>query len=248
MNRKTRKINRLIKAKFEGRISKQEEAELERLLASSQDAAEHQRQLNELEENLDQLDQTEMPVDISKSVMQKINAATQYSDHKEQKPVFKMRRLGSISYRYAAVLLLGLLLGAAVSWVWLAGSRQANTHQLTASMMNASEGLYYMQAGISIKVIPYIVEDLYYINFFIDADDEIEIETTFDAQVYLPVKMEYITSRGRRKTDNLDESISFLANGMTRYQIILKRKTDRTSSVNIKVTQDQNMLTSKHIF
>ncbi|MDZ7740511.1 MAG: hypothetical protein U5Q03_01800 [Bacteroidota bacterium] len=61
-------------------------------------------------------------------------------------------------------------------------------------MINASDGLYYMQNGTSIKVVPYSVDDLYYLNFFIDAKNEIEVETTFNEQVYLPVKMEYITS------------------------------------------------------
>ncbi|MCF8233714.1 MAG: hypothetical protein K9G67_02250 [Bacteroidales bacterium] len=245
MNSKTKKINRLLKAKYEGRISREEETELERLLASDKSAAEHQELLEKLEADLHEPDQTEAQVDVSEAVMQKIGGGKSSS---HQKKSFNIRSVNALTYRYAALLIIGLLLGAAVSWVWLTGRQQANVDQLQGSMINASDGLYYMQAGTSIKMVPYVAEDLYYLNFFIDARNEIEIETTFSDQYYQPVKMEYIISGGRRNMDNLDGEISFVAHGITQFQIILKRTTERTSSVYIKATQNQNVLTSKQIF
>lgn len=247
MKRNTKRINRLIKAKYEGRISKEEEQELERLLASDQQAARRQEQLEQLDADLREKKQSKKQVDVSEEVMQKIGADKQAGGLKKRNS-FKIPPAGALTYRYAAVLILGLLLGAALSWGWLAVRQQADIGQLQGSMINASDGMYYMQAGTSIKMVPYAVEDLYYLNFFIDAKNEIEIETTFGSEAYVPVKMEYITNRGRRNIDNLDGEISFVAHGITQFQIILKNTGGSKSPINIKATENQNVLTSKRIF
>ncbi|MFP4471532.1 MAG: anti-sigma factor family protein [Bacteroidales bacterium] len=227
MTTNKKKIDELLSAKFNGTITPDQEAELEKLLNSDQQAKQRYAELQEKEPPT-------RPAYGNRPAAEETRPAAGRAYH-------------SFLLRYAAMLMLGLLLGSGLTWLWL--SEDIDDTQLRGSMIGTSEsGLYFERANTSIRLVPYVIDDMYYLNFFSESSEETVAEIMFSDQDYVPVKSGFLTQGGSQATDMEMGAVSFTSAGKTAYQVILKKESNLSSPVMVKIYQQHSLLTSKQFF
>ncbi len=213
-------------AKFNGTITPDQEAELEKLLTPDQEAKQRYTEMQQKEPSPHTTGE--------RPAAEEAHPATGRAYH-------------SFLLRYSAMLLLGLLLGSGLTWLWL--NQGVDDAQLRGSMMgSAGPGLYFERNNTSIKLAPYVIGDMYYLNFFSESADEMLVEVLFTDQDYVPVKSGFLTQGANQSADTETGRITFTSAGKTAFQVILQAEDNLNSPVMVKIYQQQMLLTSKQFF
>lgn len=243
------KFRWLVKAKLDGRITPKQEKKLNKMLADDPGARIYYDRMMELEGQLGDTDQSEENIDVAGEVMQKIrhkNMASQY----RPLPRISMRALfNPFPVRFAMVLIAGVLLGSAFTWFFLSNRYQTGTASLGGSMMHVpAGGMSFVNAGMDIKLAPYVAGDMCFLNFITSSADELAIHIKFDDQLYTPVKTDYIIPGGSKSLDLSPDMIRFTVSGKTSFQAIFKSAAGYATPFTVEVWQNQSLLNSKKVF
>lgn len=246
---KKRKLNRLIQAKVTGVITPAQEEELNILLEKDQSKREDLSRLLELQKHLEMSRIDDMPIDVSGEVMQKISAKRNVSKAISPNQVFFENLLNPFPLRFAMILLSGIFIGTAITWIIMGEHPATDQNMISGTLSDRpNQGFSYSNQNVVIKMLPYQIDNIYYMNFIIDAPNEIQLEVSFDESELFLKKADYI-SHERNPSTSFDVGIvNFTATGKTSFQIILEKVPGRQPSVNISATQNQSVLIVKQIF
>ena len=248
MDSKKNKINRLMKKAAEGRISSAEEAELQRLLAGDEKARQEADRLSELEKQLHAISGKNEPVDVTEPVMREIQSGSKQKG-REKGSLNILSGSASVGLKYAAAGLIGLALGAALTWVIFTQQTTISTSQLKGTMMERpAEGMSYVSGKTHLRLIPYVKEDICYLNFFIDAPQELIFDISFDREAYRLPDTESRISGDAHLVDLMQGQVRISATERTSFQVVLEKTAEDRSPVLVKVLKNNVVITSQKLF
>jgi hypothetical protein len=245
LNKETRK---LIEASIDGSITPAQEARLSNILAESKEAASLHRQLLELEQSLQSEKTPNHHIDVADKVMQKISA--------KQQPAFSLKSfLKSISglfhyfpTQYAVAMLAGIVIGAAFSWFLSGPHSMLQDDMLSGSMVaGKQETISFTKDNTSMKIIPYEIEDMVYLNFVVNSREDVEIVVEYvDLDIAL-LNANYISAAGNQFTDYGMNKLSFGALGRTNFQVIMEKMQHEPVLLSVTVLKNQRTLYTQRI-
>lgn len=245
INKETRK---LIESSIDGTINAREEARLNKILAESEEAASLHRQLLELERNLQTEKATEHEIDVADKVMERIQA--------KQQPAFSLRPyLESISgffnflpMQYAVAVLIGIVAGSAFTWFLSSPTTTPDAELLSGSMATArQEALSFKRDNTSLKIIPYEIDDMVYLNFLVNTREDVEVTLEFDDFEMALRSASYVSAAGNQFTDYGMNTISFGAAGRTNFQVIMEKLQQESVTLSVTVLKDNRTLYTQRI-
>ncbi|MBU1369568.1 MAG: hypothetical protein KJ754_11035 [Bacteroidetes bacterium] len=241
---KKREIDRLIKAKLNGNITAEQEIKLQKILDSSKEEQIRFLQMMEMENQLKASKPPDESVNVTSEVMQKIkNTQSISSERNVLTPL-----LNPMIIRLAAVLIIGIFLGAAITWMVTTEKLTPGTKSLVGSMTTpANQGVSYSNQNNLIKMIPYQIGDMHYLNFVLDTRSEIKMEVSFQENDLRMIKANYIATGGNESINLYTGSLNFAATGKTSFQIIFEKLHDAPTGLSITAQQDQSQLFTKKI-
>lgn len=242
------RFNRLLQARLTGTIKPEEEEELLRLAsASGRNKSDYDR-LMDLEEHLIRETPAEEPVDIAYDVMRTIRSSG--SKKKDMPdPAAKFHLITPFPVHYAVLLVIGLVIGSAATWVAMPGKSSVPDSLVSGSMSaNTFTGMSYHKDYITLRMVPFRMDSLYYLNFIINAKEEMEVEISYNESEWIVKKSEYISSPGNLMISSNHGQILIPANGNTNFQLILEKTVDKNARITVTGRQNNSLLTTKQIF
>lgn len=246
--RKT-KLNRLLKAKLTDNISAEDDLKLSKMLQESDAEEKEYLRLRELKHQLESVKPIDENIDVSVRVMQKISSANQAENQKTHNFDVFNSYFNPLPARFAFVMIIGIIIGAGLTWMVATNTASLNSEMLSGSLSSsAKQGISYSSNNTTIKLIPYQIQNLYYLNFVVDTRNETNFEVVFDESDFVMKKAEYIASQGNQAVSLNIGSVAFAANGMTNFQIILEKLHMTQASVTVAATQNQNSLITKELY
>lgn len=243
------KLKRLQKAKIEGHITPDQEAVLNKILNKYETRSIDFQRLMEIEKHLEMTKPEDKPIDISSNVMQRITTDKRVTKPILSNAIFSGNIFNPVPVRFAVILLIGIFIGSAFTWIFTAEKNTTNNHALVGSLSATSDqAITYSNQNNLIKLIPYQIGNLHYLNFIVDARNEINFEVTFNESDFLLTKADYVVTQGNKSSSFNIGSIVFVASGMTSFQIILEKANETKASITITAMQNQSILISKRLF
>ena len=248
MDSKKNKINRLMKKAAEGRITATEETELQRLLTGDEQAHREAERLSELEKQLHAISGKNEPVDVSETVMHEIQSGSKQKQGKKSSlNIFSRSAVALL--KYAAVGVIGLAVGAALTWVIFTQQATISTTQLKGTMMaRQAEGMSYVSGKTHLRLIPYVKGDICYLNFFIDTPQELMFDISFDREAYRLPDTESRISGDAHLVDLMQGQVRISAGERTSFQVVLEKTAEDLSPVLVKVLKNNVVITSQKLF
>jgi hypothetical protein len=238
------KINRLIKAKLTGIITVEQEIKLNSILRNSKEEQIRFMKILEIEKQLKEVKIPDESIGITSEVLQKI------STHKPielETNVFR-NIISPLPVRFAAVLVIGLLLGSAIGWIVTSKNLTTGTENLMGSLTTPpDQAISYSHQNNLIKMIPYQIGNMHYLNFVLNTRSKINMEVMFEETNMKLIEANYIASGGNESINLYTGSLTFAATGKTSFQIIFEKFKDVHTDITITAQQNQSPLITKQI-
>jgi len=243
------RLDRLIKARMTGDITAEQEAKLNKMLQESDAEEKEYLRMQELKLQLESIRPREENIDVSVRVMQKISAANHAENPKTHNFDVFNSYFNPLPARFAFVMIIGIIIGAGLTWMVTTNTGSMNSEMLSGSLSaSGKQGISYSSHNTSIKLVPYQIENMHYLNFVVDTRNETNFDVFFSETDFVMKKSEYVTSQGSQSLNFNSGSVVFAANGMTSFQIILEKVHRSQASVTVTATQNQNNLITRQLF
>lgn len=239
----------MIQAKMDGRIAFDQEMELNRLLSKSGYEQDDFERLIALQKHLDNLKPKDEQIDVTARVMQAILNNEQF--RKKAVPLENTTawNFGFSAVRLAAALLAGILLGSAVTWMLMDAGTKPDKDLLRGSMMaNESQVISFMQQHTVLKMKPFMLDELYYLNFFIESPEDVLIELSFNPLEFTPRKSDFIDVPDARAINTANGYISFTTKGRATVLLILEKAGDSRAQITVRAERNKVPLFNKQLF
>lgn len=245
LKKETRK---LIEASIDGTINAEQEARLRKILSGSKEASLLHCQLMKLEQRLQTKKIEDHDIDLADKVMREIKVKHQ--------PAFSFRPfLESISgffnllpMQYVVAVMVGIVVGSAFTWFLSGPVTPPDTEMLSGSMATAkNETLSFTRDNTSLKIIPYEIEDMVYLNFLVNTRDDVEVSVEFDDYEIALSGANYVSGAGNQFIDYGMNSISFGASGRTNFQVIMEKLQQESVAISVNILKDNRTLYMQRI-
>jgi hypothetical protein len=245
---KNRELKRLFKAKIDGLITGDEEKRLNRLLEGNDAKREELISLLKLENDLNLNPVPDESIDIKNQVMSRITSKKQSVNNEISYINLFNDFINPVSVRFAIVLLAGIVIGTTLTLTFFTKQSKTGTEMLTGSLSASNkQGISFANENSSIKLIPYQIGNLYYLNFMVDSRNELQFEVSFQEAEFAMKQSDYISSEGNRSTSFDLGKVGFSALHKTTFQIILEKLHDQPATITITTSQNQVMFLNKEI-
>lgn len=244
-----RKFKRLAKARITGSIAPDEETELEKLLEKSETERNEFQRMLELEKQLDATRLTNEPLDVTEKVMQKIKSKPDTSKSFVPNTFSVENLFPSFPVRFAMILLIGIFIGSAITWVFIPGKPDGNNKSLAGSLSaNTNQSISYTTQNSNIRMIPYQIDNMHYLNFIVETGSELQFKISYNDTEVLIANASYLSTEGNKSTSYDTGNVSFSASGKTTFQIIFEKVSDPTAALTVTAMQNQSVIISKQLF
>ena len=240
---------KLIQESLDGTLSPEGETRLQDLLQKSEAANDLYRQLAALDQQIKTEQPEKYEVDVTDKVMQQIA-----QKHRESFSVATF--LESISTFFAAfrlqhaiVALAGILIGSIATFFLTTTTITPDVEMISGTMAaKRGEAIALTRDHTTVKIIPYAIEKMVYINFMINTRDDVEVVMSYDDLDFSFRNANYISATGNQYTDFGRNTVSFGALGRTNFQMILERTSEFPAKLDISVVKESRPLISQEIF
>jgi hypothetical protein len=242
-------FNRLKKARLTGEITPREEELLRLHLADSAEKHRDLSRLLELEEQLNTNQPAEEEVNLSHQIMRTIRSSPQKKKTYFTDPALLFNLSIPFPLQYAALLLIGLVIGATATWVILPSKNSVPESMITGTMSaNTLTGMSYHKDNTTLKMVPLQIANIHYLNFMVNSRDEIELELLYNEQDFTVIQSEYINSPGHSGFSLENGSVTFSASGSTQIQVVLEKTSDQPARITLTGRQNHAVITTKQLF
>jgi hypothetical protein len=245
---KSRKY-RLMKARLTGDISQEEEEELSRILSNSPEDREKLRQLSALEEDLRRARPADVQADLTDRIMEAVSPAKRHKKSYLPDNQVLVNLFSPFPIHYAVLLFIGLVVGSAVTWTVMPGKSEIDESSVSGSISAKTvPGMSFFDPQFRLRMVPFRVDDLYYLNFVAESNEDTEIEILFNDTELSVIKAEYLTNTGNSGFSMGNGSVIFNSSGTTNFQLILQKPSGNPSRITITGRMNKNTLTTKQLF
>lgn len=246
----TKILERLVDKRLEGTLSDDEARHLDRLLAASADARKYASDMEKLDRSLKAMPKPVVEPDMSRAVMDRVQktgaqqgGARSISLHRRF--ISERRQL----LKYAAVLLVGFMIGSAVVMVMSPDRIIPGREEAVATMAARSgQTLSFASDTWQLHVSPVVVDQMIILILSVKADDPLEVIIGYDPQAYRMTRIKPLI--GDAGTDAVPERgmIRFGSAGDMVYQVLLNQLTGATSPILFEINKDGKLVYQRDIF
>ena len=245
---RNRELKKLFKAKINGLITEDEEKRLQLLLQGDDAKRDELIRLLKLENDLKSNSIQDEPIDIKNQVMSRISSKKQSATNEISHLSYFNDFLNPVSVRFAIAILAGIVIGTTLTLTFLTEQNNTGTEMLSGSLAASNkQGISFANENSIIKLIPYQIGNLYYLNFMIDSRNELQFEVNFQETEFSMKQSDYISSEGNRSTSLDPGKVGFSASGKTTFQVILEKLQDQSATITIITSQNQAIFLNKEI-
>ncbi len=158
--------------------------------------------------------------------------------------------LDSRPLRLATVMLVGILLGSAITWMLMDDASNLDKDMLRGTLMSSELRAFRFYAAYAVvkMLIPYTVDKLYYLNFVIESTEEVQIDIGFSDLDFVPRKSDFIELQGGYTINTGNGAISFAAKGRATALIILEKVSDNRAQLSVGAERNKAFLFNKQLF
>ena len=150
--------------------------------------------------------------------------------------------------RYAAILIVGLFLGSAVTLVLQPGQLLHDTSDMAGTMAARSgQKLAFSQDDWQVQINPMIVDQMVILVFSAASDQPIDISLSFDSQTYRLIRARYLSGTDRGSAMQAG-AVRFGISGKAVYQVVLNQNSGMSAPLFLEVIQDGTVRYSREIF
>jgi len=244
-----RKFKRLAKARITGSIAPGEEAVLDKLLEESETERREFQRIQELEKQLNSIRITDESIDVTEKVMQTIKSKTNTAKSFSPNTFSVENLFPTFPVRFAMILLAGIFIGSALTWVFIPGKSGGNTESLAGSLSaNPNQSISYSTPNSNIRMIPYQIENMHYLNFIVETGSELQFKISYNDSEMVIANASYLAAEGNKSTSYDTGNVSFSATGRTTFQIIFEKVSDPKTALTVTALQNQSVIISKQLF
>ncbi len=244
-----KKTLQLIHKSLDGKLSPKEEAELQAALQKSDAANDLYRQLTTLDQQIKSDQQKNYEIDVTEKVMQKV-------ERKHQESYSLATFLESISgffagfrLQHAVVALAGILIGSVATFFLTTTTITPDAEMISGTMAaKRGEAISLTRDHTTLKIIPYEIEEMVYLNFMVNTREDAEVVVTYNDHGFSFRNAHYLSTTGNQYTDFGTNTLSFGALGRTNFQMILERTHESPSSLDIAILKENRTLFSRELF
>ena len=241
---KSNRLEELVNKKLDGQLSEQENFELEKLVLDSKEAKAHLEKMQLLHAALARAAGESKSADVSQEVMKRITNKAFPQNSAKVRSLFRMNIT-----RYAAILVIGLLLGSMLTYLWLSDPARIDSIDARASIASqGSKSYFYSGAGWMISLNHYMVENEIVIYFVSRSENDMNVQMQFNPQVF---RIENAVCVGCGFTPQIDAfrgMINFYVNGEVVYKAHLKNPGGIQMPVPFEIKRDDEILYNGEIF
>lgn len=244
-----KKTLQLIHKSLDGKLSPKEEAELQAALQKSDTANDLYRQLTTLDQQIKSDQHEYYRVDVTNKVMQQIE-----QKHEKQ---FSFTSLvesisgffSSLRLQHAVAVVAGILIGSVATFFLTTTAITPDAGMISGTMVaKRGEAISLARDHTTLKIIPYEIEEMVYLNFMVNTREDVEVVMNYDDYAFSFRNANYISAAGNQYTDFGMNAISFGALGRTHFQMILEKTIETPSRLNITVIKENRTLFSQEIY
>jgi hypothetical protein len=244
---KKNKLKKLILKKADGELSVSEEQLLTRLITGNPAFREMYNDQIETDQYLSGVKDEEETIDVSEYVMIKINSGKESSVNPVSGQITWDTMLSTFPSRFAMVAVFGIIMGSVITMMIVSDSPE-NSQFLSGTMVGKpGQGISYSAPSLTIKMVPYRIDNLYYLNFMVDSRNPIEVETRFDDMNYMVKKSDFITTDANQSFRIETGEVTFGAFGITSFLIVLEKTSNSVDPLTITTFQNQSVIIRNQI-
>lgn len=243
MEPSNKKLEELVNKRLDGMLSSAEQAELNALLAGSEKARQYILQMETLHGRMSASEFKHRQIDISRQVMAQIEKLN------KEKIMEKRTRTGGLTLasnhllKYAAMLLIGLLLGASVTYVLTTDKLHLNPDFAKGMMTSHQSGSTYFTGSDWQIHANYMMIDKE-VNLFVSVKSagEIQVSLQLDPQVYKIINSQCQGCGASSEANVYSGAVKFSATGETVYKIQMTYHPGIMSPIQVNVYQNDGSL------
>lgn len=239
----------LVNRKLDGTISEEELDALHRLVSESDEARCYLRDMEQMDASLRNFARDRVEPDLSREVMERIrHDQERVFGTGKQSQSLRFRLQGQQLLRYAAILIVGLFLGSALTLMIQPGRLFYDTTKMAGTMAARSgQKLVFSQDDWQVQINPMIVDQMAILVFSAASDQPLDVSLSFDSQTYRLIRARYLSGTDRGSAMQAG-AVRFGINGKAVYQVVLNQNSGMSTPLFLEVIQDGTVRYSSEIF
>ncbi len=254
-----------MEGKLAGTLSEAEQQELESILASSEDARRYLHEMERLHAMLRRAGESGEGPDVSARVMERIieeeeassqAARTEAEEEKARRQATRTVSLADMLrfqrkelLRHAAILVVGLALGVALTLIVTPGRLFMDPSGVSATMSARSgQSMSFVQDGWQIQLNPMVVDQMVILVASVRSDELLDVRLWYDRDTYRFVRGRYLKGGGMEGEQGTGGVSRFSVLGEAVYQLVLTQYEGMSKPIVLEVSDSQRgVLLSREI-
>jgi hypothetical protein len=243
------RLQALIDKKLEGILSPEDKKELGQMLSASEEAKSYAKQMEELHESLLLAGQAKKEISIEQEVLKIIRKKPSLSLIEMTTPFnIRMRSFNKELVKYAAIFIIGLLLGSAMTFLLLPEISPLSKREIGATVSARSgQALTISKDSWQIQIQPVMVSDIVVLVLNSRTTDSMQMNLYFNQQTYHLESTQLLSYEFLPEVASQPGEVGFIFNGSLSVQVILKQLAIKRSAIILEVVQDARIVYKKEV-
>ncbi|NCC73172.1 MAG: hypothetical protein EOM06_07210 [Sphingobacteriia bacterium] len=238
-----KRLEELVNKKLDNLLTAAEQAELQKLLASSDEARQYAQKMETIHTQLLSAATEQNTIDVREKIMNRIITSKQTITMKQEKNALWWRTINRQSMKYAAILLIGIMLGASLTYLFTLGRLNTDVN-LAKGLMSSHQGnsSYFSGEDWQINANYMIIDKEVDLFVSVRTNNEIQINMQLDPQVFKIINSQCQGCNQAPNANVYSGNVSFSSMGETVYKTQLSYHPGIVSPVRISVSQNGTIL------
>jgi hypothetical protein len=240
----SKRLEELVNKMLDGQLTPKERLELEELVSASADAETYFKQMQQLHASLSEVELESKNIEVSQEVMKRVGGNTGFTG-----PTIMRTLLNRNTMRYAAILVIGLLLGSMLTYVLLSDTNRINRIDASATLSGqGNKSYFYSGEGWMINFNPYVLDNEISFIIISRSEDSIDVHLSFNPQAYKIENANCVGCGFAQKVDTFRGLVDFSVSGEVVYRVLLKNITGGQIPVLFEIKRKGDLLYNGEIF
>lgn len=236
----TQKLKRLVDKKLEGALQESEHEELQQLLSQSEEARAYALQMETLHRSLQQAGSEKVFVDISRDVMDRVKAGM---PKKEQAKVIRLSsrlmKHNKQIMKYAAILVVGLMLGSAATFILLHGSSETKQVNMSATISGRSlQPVSHIEDSWQVQIQPVASTDRVVLMVNLRSALPVMLTLRYDQQVFRLESTRFLNHDNTPEASLLSGVFQIESDGDQGFHLLFHRHPGMSSPMVLEVVEN----------
>ena len=246
----TKKLKRLVDKKLEETLLEGEHEELLQLLSQSHEARVYAAQMETMHQSLQEAGKEKVMVDMSEAIMDSVKSAT--PTRKEAKVIrlsMHMLAYNKQILKYAAILVAGLLLGSAATFMLLHGTAGNGHDNMSATISGRSlQPVSYKEDALQLQIQPVVSTDKVVLMVNLRSASPVVLTLRYDQQVFRLESTRFLSYDYAPEASSLSGQFQLQSDGDQVFHLLFNRHPGMPSPLVMEVVQNGTPIYQKEIF